>query len=157
MCAMARKRVPAYKQFLADHGHEFRMFELELSRDVEGELRQALPVRRALPPRPDPDRRQGRGRVGRLVGQPYNWVRSGGSCATCTRTRELVRFTFPSERRFVINAYSMGAWATGTNTGIAMARVAMVKTTGPDVDKIIDTLGTSAPASTTSSPRIRRS
>ena len=40
---------------------------------------------------------------------------------------------FPSKRRFVINAYSMGAWATGTNTGIAMARIAMVKNTGPDL------------------------
>ena len=47
---------------------------------------------------------------------------------------------FPSQRRFVINAYSMGAWATGTNTGIAMAQIAMVKNTGPDLRKIIDTL-----------------
>jgi phenylacetate-CoA ligase len=47
---------------------------------------------------------------------------------------------FPSPRRFVINAYSMGAWATGTNTGIAMAQVAMVKNTGPDLRKIVDTL-----------------
>ncbi len=34
----------------------------------------------------------------------------------------------------------MGAWATGTNTGIAMLKVAMVKNTGPDLDKIVDTL-----------------
>ena len=47
---------------------------------------------------------------------------------------------FPGRRRFVINAYSMGAWATGTNTGIAMARIAMVKNTGPDLAKIVDTL-----------------
>ena len=53
--------------------------------------------------------------------------------------KNLAGFTtmvFPSPRRFVINAYSMGAWATGTNTGIAMARIAMVKNTGPDLAKI---------------------
>ncbi|MFD0328648.1 hypothetical protein ACFQZC_11475 [Streptacidiphilus monticola] len=45
-----------------------------------------------------------------------------------------------SRRLFVVNAYSMGAWATGTNTGIAMARIATVKNTGPDLEKIVDTL-----------------
>jgi phenylacetate-CoA ligase len=57
--------------------------------------------------------------------------------------KNLAGFTtmiFPSPRRFVINAYSVGAWATGTNTGIAMAQVAMVKNTGPDLRKIVDTL-----------------
>ncbi|MEE3922567.1 hypothetical protein V2I01_42230 [Micromonospora sp. BRA006-A] len=43
-------------------------------------------------------------------------------------------------RPFVINAYSMGAWATGTTTGAAMARIATVKNTGPDLGKIVDTL-----------------
>ena len=34
----------------------------------------------------------------------------------------------------------MGAWATGTTTGAAMARIAVVKNTGPDLGKIVDTL-----------------
>ncbi len=34
----------------------------------------------------------------------------------------------------------MGAWATGTNTGLAMSKIAMVKNTGPEIDKIVDTL-----------------
>lgn len=40
----------------------------------------------------------------------------------------------------MINAYSMGAWATGTTTCTAMARIAVVKNTGPDLEKIVDTL-----------------
>jgi len=40
----------------------------------------------------------------------------------------------------------MGAWATGTTTGSAMARIAMVKNTGPDLDKIVDTLVHFGPA-----------
>ena len=59
---------------------------------------------------------------------------------------------FPRQRLFVINAYSMGAWATGTNTGIAMAKIAMVKNTGPDLDKIIDTIEHPGRTTTISSP-----
>ena len=46
----------------------------------------------------------------------------------------------------------MGAWATGTNTGIAMAKIAMVKNTGPDLDKIIDTIEHFGPPSQPLSP-----
>lgn len=47
---------------------------------------------------------------------------------------------FGGKNLFCINAFSMGAWATGTNTGQAMAKIAMVKNTGPDLEKILDTL-----------------
>ena len=39
-----------------------------------------------------------------------------------------------------INAFSMGAWATGTSMGIAMQRNGIVKNTGPDAEKILATL-----------------
>ena len=35
---------------------------------------------------------------------------------------------------------AMGAWATGMNMGIALSKVCMVKSTGPDIEKIVDTL-----------------
>jgi len=34
----------------------------------------------------------------------------------------------------------MGAWATGTNTAFALSKVCMVKSTGPDLEKIVDTI-----------------
>ena len=55
-------------------------------------------------------------------------------------TANWIRFSFPTERLFAINAFSMGAWATGTNTGIALSKVAMVKSTGPDLEKIVDSI-----------------
>ena len=55
-------------------------------------------------------------------------------------TANWIRFSFPTERLFALNAFSMGAWATGTNTGIALAKVCMVKSTGPDIEKIVDTI-----------------
>ncbi|RJO70939.1 phenylacetate--CoA ligase family protein [Nocardia panacis] len=75
------------------------------------------------------------------TGTPFNWVRGPRELRNIYRNAAgYVELAFPGQRRFVINAYSMGAWATGTTTGAAMARIAMVKNTGPDLDKIMDTL-----------------
>ncbi|GIJ24667.1 phenylacetate--CoA ligase family protein [Micromonospora lutea] len=74
-------------------------------------------------------------------GQPFNWPR--GERELRAVHRDIAGYTglvFPTRRPFVINAYSMGAWATGTTTGAAMARIAVVKNTGPDLGKIADTL-----------------
>jgi phenylacetate-CoA ligase len=40
----------------------------------------------------------------------------------------------------IVNAFSMGAWATGLNVGAALERNGLVKNTGPDIDKILHTL-----------------
>nr|WP_258544642.1 hypothetical protein [Micromonospora provocatoris] len=74
-------------------------------------------------------------------GRPFNWPR--GERELRAVHRDIAGYTglaFPMRRPFVINAYSMGAWATGTTTGAAMARIATVKNTGPDLGKIVDTL-----------------
>ncbi|MEJ3658129.1 phenylacetate--CoA ligase family protein [Actinomycetes bacterium KLBMP 9759] len=74
-------------------------------------------------------------------GRPFNWVRGKRELRTVYRnTSCYTELVFPARRPFAINAFSMGAWATGTTTGTAMARIAMVKNTGPDVEKIVDTL-----------------
>ncbi len=134
--------MPAYRDFLHRSGWGFRWFRLESypPTDKQGYVT-AYPE----------EQRCRRGElevVGSVVdessgssGRPFNWVRSRRELRSVHKN--LAGFTtmvFPSPRRFVINAYSMGAWATGTNTGIAMAQVAMVKNTGPDLRKIVDTL-----------------
>lgn len=74
-------------------------------------------------------------------GTPMNWLRGRRELSDIRRNLACyVAFAFPSQRLIVVNAYSMGAWATGTTTGAALARVAMVKNTGPDIDKIVGTL-----------------
>jgi len=40
----------------------------------------------------------------------------------------------------VINTFSMGAWATGLNTTVSLLGISRVKSTGPDIVKVIDTL-----------------
>ncbi|MEV4512310.1 phenylacetate--CoA ligase family protein [Dactylosporangium sp. NPDC049525] len=141
-CQFAAIDVPAYGDFLRRNGWQFRWFDLSSYPPTD-----KLSYVKAY----SQEQRCWHGRfeiAGSVVdessgssGQPYNWVRSRRELRTVHKN--LAGYTtlvFPSKRRFVINAYSMGAWATGTNTGIAMARVAMVKNTGPDLDKIIDTL-----------------
>ncbi|MGI5238491.1 phenylacetate--CoA ligase family protein [Dactylosporangium sp. CA-139066] len=141
-CQFAAIDVPAYGDFLRRNGWQFRWFVLASYPPTD-----KLSYVKAYPE----EQRCWKGRIeieGSVVdessgssGRPYNWIRSRRELRTVHKN--LAGYTtlvFPSRRRFVINAYSMGAWATGTNTGIAMARVAMVKNTGPDLDKIIDTL-----------------
>jgi len=74
-------------------------------------------------------------------GAPFNWVRS---LAELTQTHanmaNFARLIFPSERLFVLNAFSMGAWATGINVSRALERVGIVKSIGPDCAAILETM-----------------
>jgi phenylacetate-CoA ligase len=142
MCAWAKKRVPAYGEFLRANGHVFRLLSLESFPETSKESYVKLYGFAE---------RCRRGRIpvaGTVVdesagssGTPYNWVRSGRELRDVhLNTANWVRYSFPTERLFAINAFSMGAWATGTNMGVALSKVCMVKSTGPDIEKILDTI-----------------
>ncbi|MFG3708682.1 phenylacetate--CoA ligase family protein [Micromonospora sp. NPDC047670] len=141
-CQFAAIDVPAYGDFLRRNGWRFRWFDLssypptdkqsyvmaypEAQRCWHGEIEIAGSV---------VDESSG------SSGQPFNWIRGRRELRSVHKNLAgYATMVFPSKRRFVINAYSMGAWATGTNTGIAMSTIAMVKNTGPDLQKIADTL-----------------
>lgn len=75
------------------------------------------------------------------TGTPYNWVR------TLKERRHshmfisyFATYNYGSTPWITINAFSMGAWATGTNMGIALEHNGIVKNTGPDIAKILQTL-----------------
>ena len=75
------------------------------------------------------------------TGIPYNWVRG-------RKEREIVknligvylRYCYGDKKYIVLNTFSMGAWATGFNMALAAQALGVVKSTGPDVDKILHTL-----------------
>jgi phenylacetate-CoA ligase len=74
-------------------------------------------------------------------GVPYDWVR--GAAELREKRREMSQFTRYScggGDLISINAFSMGAWATGVNVGEALRENGIVKSTGPDIDKILHTL-----------------
>ncbi|MGZ8481857.1 MAG: phenylacetate--CoA ligase family protein, partial [Candidatus Limnocylindria bacterium] len=72
------------------------------------------------------------------TGTPYNWVRGA---AERDHVRRMIgffaRYAFGGEPLVVLNAFSMGAWATGLTTAAALEANGLVKATGPHVDKII--------------------
>ena len=75
------------------------------------------------------------------TGTPYNWVRGAEERRHVRRMIAFfARYTFGDEPLVVLNAFSMGAWATGLTTAIALEANGLVKATGPQVDKILGTM-----------------
>ncbi len=143
----ARKRVPAYRSFLAEHG------------DPRVSLRGFRPDFTALPVTDKQNyvRRFGieeRCRDGRLPmrgavidessgtsGEPNNWVRGPEERADGRKLLHMgLRQAFGDEPLFAVNAFALGPWATGMAVSMAIVDVAVVKSVGPDVGKIEKTL-----------------
>lgn len=75
------------------------------------------------------------------TGTPYNWVRSRRERLESQRfISYFSKYCFGPEPRIIINAFSMGSWATGINMGQAMEANGIVKNTGPDLAKMLGTL-----------------
>lgn len=75
------------------------------------------------------------------TGIPYDWVRSASERKeTHAFISYFATFCYGAHPWITINAFSMGAWATGLNMGIALQRNGIVKNTGPDITKILHTL-----------------
>jgi phenylacetate-CoA ligase len=75
------------------------------------------------------------------TGIPYDWVRSMEERKNShTFVSYFATFCFGKKPGITINAFSMGAWATGVNMGIALQQNGIVKNTGPDISKILHTM-----------------
>lgn len=76
-------------------------------------------------------------------GKPTSWVR-GPEERLATRQLLQVGYWRTSQtlkkQPFVLNAFSLGAWATGMNVSASLTEVTMMKSVGPDPDKIIATM-----------------
>lgn len=74
-------------------------------------------------------------------GTPTSWVRGYKERRFTQRIMQVSYRHFIEDRNpIVINTFSMGAWATGLNTTLSLLGVSRVKSTGPDIVKVIDTL-----------------
>lgn len=75
------------------------------------------------------------------TGRPYDWVRGERERSIAHRNIGFfARYIFGNQPLVTINAFSMGAWAAGINTTQGMNRQGIVKSTGPDLDKVFSTL-----------------
>lgn len=74
-------------------------------------------------------------------GVPTNWIRGQKERDI---NHQIIEFGLKSllgnEPVFVINAFALGAWATGMNITMACLKFSKVKSTGPDNIKIVNTL-----------------
>jgi phenylacetate-CoA ligase len=74
-------------------------------------------------------------------GKPTSWVRG---IEERNVSKQLLQMGYRSQTNkesfFVINAFALGAWATGMNVSMAMSEISIVKSTGPDIDKIVNTM-----------------
>jgi phenylacetate-CoA ligase len=74
-------------------------------------------------------------------GTPYDWVRGEAERARTQQTlARILEQMVDSKPRLAINAFSMGAWATGQNMAQALEKHSTVKSTGADLDKVLHTL-----------------
>ena len=137
----AWRQVPAYRHFLAAHGIEsVRNFE-QLPVMSKGNYIRAYSIEercvggKFLSAGVAIDESSG------SSGTPYDWVRGEAERARTQQTlaRTLDRMV-DNTPRIAINAFSMGAWATGQNMAQALEKHSTVKSTGPDLEKVLHTL-----------------
>lgn len=73
-------------------------------------------------------------------GRPFNWVRGGMELEEVHRQLSLfARYIFRGPV-VTINGFSMGAWSTGVNTARALRSNGLVKSPGPDAERIVHTM-----------------
>jgi phenylacetate-CoA ligase len=75
------------------------------------------------------------------TGTPYNWIRGRREREVAHRNISFfARYAFGGGPLVTLNAFSMGAWAAGMNMSLGMTRHGIVKSIGPDIDKLLSTL-----------------
>jgi len=80
-------------------------------------------------------------------GEPNNWVRGAAERDDGRKLLHLgMHRNFGHQQLFVINAFALGPWATGMNVSMSMVDVSILKSTGPDIQKIVNTLRQFGPA-----------
>jgi phenylacetate-CoA ligase len=148
----ARRTVPAYREFLEEHGDprvRARRLDPDLTvipvTDKDNYVRRFTVEARcrggAIP------------RAGVMIdessgtsGQPNNWVRGPAELAEVKQALQVaIHHQFGHEPLFVLNAFALGPWATGMNVSMSVLDIAILKSVGPDVAKIENTLNLFGP------------
>jgi phenylacetate-CoA ligase len=137
----ARIAVPAYREFLRDQQwHDARTYaEVPCMDKANYVARYSLAARCVHGVLPT---------GGLLIdessgssGAPTNWVRGRLERAANGRTiRRGLQHRLGEQPFFFLNAFALGPWATGVNLTLSMSNWCRIKSVGPDVAKIVNTL-----------------
>jgi phenylacetate-CoA ligase len=137
----ARRNVPAYREFLHEHNAERpRVFEDIPPMDKANYIKRwplealcqggKLPLRGAVI-----DESSG------SSGTASNWVRGTEERAATRRLiQHSARGTFGDDSFVLLNAFALGPWATGMNVSMSLVDRCVLKSIGPDVQKVVATL-----------------
>ena len=137
----ARRRVPAYREFLRQRGAERpKQFS-----DVPAMDKESYVKRWPLPALCQGGRLPARGAVidesSGSSGTASNWVRGP---AERHATRRLIQYaaraTFGEAPFVLLNAFALGPWATGMNVSMSLVDRCVLKSIGPDAKKVLATL-----------------
>jgi phenylacetate-CoA ligase len=75
------------------------------------------------------------------TGQPNNWVRSASERNDVKRILQLnYEIIFRENGKVLLNCFALGPWATGMNVSMSLVDVGILKSIGPDRDKLTNTL-----------------
>ena len=137
----ARRRVPAYGDFLREHGAlDVADWADVPAMDKAGYIArwpiEALCLDGRLPTRGAViDESSG------SSGAASNWVRGEAERRAARKLMQLSsRSSFGEESFILLNAFALGPWATGMNVSMALVDRCVLKSIGPDVDKVVATL-----------------
>ena len=75
-------------------------------------------------------------------GTPTSWVRGPVERQIVSQMMRLSYRELVDRHRpvFILNAFALGAWATGMNVSLSLTPSSIVKSTGPNLDKIVGTM-----------------
>lgn len=75
-------------------------------------------------------------------GSPTSWVRGHVERQIVSQMMQLSYRDAVERHRsvFILNAFALGAWATGMNVSISLTGSSILKSTGPNIDKIVATM-----------------
>lgn len=139
----ARRRCPAYRDFLAASGYRARG-RWRLS-DLPVTTKENYVKRYSIEGRCYDGRIPARGVVidesSGSSGVPNNWVRSAEERADVKRILQLnYRLIYRDSGLVLLNCFALGPWATGMNVSMSLADVGILKSIGPDRQKLENTL-----------------
>lgn len=139
-----RRSVPAYREFLSQHPTARSAAALDLS-EVPATDKANYVKAFSLNARCTGGRLPTRGIIvdesSGSSGLPTNWVRGTQERKANRRTIRMgLEYRFGRGPLYVINAFALGSWATGINLTMALAPSCRIKSTGPDLAKIENTL-----------------
>jgi phenylacetate-CoA ligase len=147
---LAYRRVPAYRDYIDKRGG---LPELHLTPGLFPDLSTIPEMDKASYVKAYPIHQRMKGgklpRKGVMVdessgssGTPTSWVRGPVERQIVSQMMRLSYRESVDRHRpvFILNAFALGAWATGMNVSLSLTPSSIVKSTGPNLDKIVGTM-----------------